>query len=353
MGGGSISDLVEEGLLHPECSRIFRWGKDRGEGVELLLHRHQREAIVIARAGGSLVVISGTGSGKSLGYMIPIINRVLEERERGDQSKRIRAIVIYPMNALCNSQIEELQKYLSWGYPDGPRVTFARYTGQESPEEREKIKNDPPDILLTNYVMLEYILTRQDPLDQKVISDAQGLEFLVLDELHTYRGRQGADVALLVRRVRQRLNADLICIGTSATMASEGTASERNGTVAQVASKLFGTEIPVENIVTETLERLTVGDLPTAGELSTALDADYSPSATASWTPDDLRSHPLARWVELRLGLEPEDGRADGKWVRCKPRTLQDAALELATASNRLAADADPASEEALSLIHI
>lgn len=347
VGGGSIGALVEEGLLHPECSRIFRWGKDKGDGVELLLHRHQREAIVIARAGGSLVVISGTGSGKSLGYMIPIINRVLEERERGDQSKRIRAIVIYPMNALCNSQIEELQKYLGWGYPDGPRVTFARYTGQESEEEREKIKNDPPDILLTNYVMLEYILTRQDPLDQKVISDAQGLEFLVLDELHTYRGRQGADVALLVRRVRQRLNADLICIGTSATMASEGTAAERNGTVAQVASKLFGTEIPVENIVTETLERLTVGKLPSAAELGAALDADYSTSATATWATDELRHHPLARWVELRLGLEREDGRADGKWVRCRPRTLQKAALELAITSGRLNEDADPASEAA------
>jgi ATP-dependent helicase YprA (DUF1998 family) len=136
-----------------------------------------------------------------------------------------------------------------------PRVTFARYTGQESAEEREKIKNDPPDILLTNYVMLEYILTRQDPLDQKVISDAQGLEFLVLDELHTYRGRQGADVALLVRRVRQRLPADLICIGTSATMASEGSAKERNATGGAVASKLFGTTIPSEHIVTETLER--------------------------------------------------------------------------------------------------
>ena len=347
VGGGSISSLVEEGLLHPECRGIFRWGKDRGDGVELLLHRHQREAIVIAHAGGSLVVISGTGSGKSLGYMIPIINRVLEERERGDQSKRIRAIVIYPMNALCNSQIEELQKYLGWGYPEGPRVTFARYTGQESEEEREKIKNDPPDILLTNYVMLEYILTRQDPLDQKVISDAQGLEFLVLDELHTYRGRQGADVALLVRRVRQRLNADLICIGTSATMASEGTAAERNGTVAQVASKLFGTEIPVENIVTETLERLTVGDLPEETELSAALDDNYSPETTATWTSDDLRSHPLARWVELRLGLEREDQRADGKWVRSTPRTLQDAALKLATDSGRLADDVAPAFEQA------
>ena len=330
VSGGAIGELVEAGLLHPDCRQIFRWGKDDGPGQELQLHRHQREAIEIARGGGSFVVTSGTGSGKSLGYIIPIVNRVLEAREAGDQQKRIRAIVIYPMNALCNSQKEELEKYLGLGYPDGPRVTFARYTGQESDGEREKIKNDPPDILLTNYVMLEYILTRQDPLDQKVISDAKGLEFLVLDELHTYRGRQGADVALLVRRVRQRLNANLLCIGTSATMASEGTAKERNATVAHVASKLFGTLIPSDHIVTETLQRVTEGELPSASELREALQADYTDGATAGWTAADLRQHPLARWVELELGLEREDGLADGKWVRCKPQTLQDACQTLA-----------------------
>jgi superfamily II DNA/RNA helicase len=330
VSGGSISDLVKAGLLHPECAQIFRWGKESGPGQELQLHRHQRDAIEIARGGGSFVVTSGTGSGKSLGYIIPIVNRVLEAREAGDTKKRIRAIVIYPMNALCNSQQEELQKYLGLGYPDGPRVTFARYTGQESQEEREKIQHDPPDILLTNYVMLEYILTRQDSLDQKVIGDAQGLEFLVLDELHTYRGRQGADVALLVRRVRQRLNANLLCIGTSATMASEGTAKERNATVARVASKLFGTDIPTAHIVTETLERVTDGELPTAAELTSALSASYDDPTTAAWKASDLRQHPLARWVELKLGLEREDGLADGKWVRCRPSTLQQASDELA-----------------------
>ena len=85
-------------------------------------------------------------------------------------------------------------------------MTFRRYTGQESEEQREEIRNNPPDILLTNYVMLEYLLTR--PVDGAVIRAAQGLPFLVLDELHTYRGRQGADVALLVRRVRERCQAD-------------------------------------------------------------------------------------------------------------------------------------------------
>ena len=81
---------------------------------------------------------------------------------------------------------------------------------------------------------------------------------LILDELHTYRGRQGADVALLVRRVRERLAPGrLLCIRTSATMASEGTLEDKNRVVAGVASKLFGTPIAESNVVTERLERIT------------------------------------------------------------------------------------------------
>ena len=104
------------------------------------------------------------------------------------------------------------------GYLDnqGP-VTFERYTGQESDEDRQRIIANPPDILLTNYVMLELILTRTT--ERRMLASKM-LQFLVLDELHTYRGRQGADVALLVRRVRDRLVAgELQCVGTSATLA--------------------------------------------------------------------------------------------------------------------------------------
>ncbi|MDQ9758617.1 DEAD/DEAH box helicase, partial [Acinetobacter baumannii] len=78
-----------------------------------------------------------------------------------------------------------------------------RYTGQESKQERDDIKDNPPDILLTNYVMLDYLLMRSD--DKKVINNAKDLNFLVLDELHTYRGRSGADVSLLIRRLRSQL----------------------------------------------------------------------------------------------------------------------------------------------------
>src|SRR4030043_191034 len=127
--------------------------------------------------------------GKSLAYMVPIVDRVLHD----GSGKGIRAIIIYPMNALANSQHGELQKFLHLGFPDkkGP-VTFQRYTGQEDDETRNQIIAHPPDILLTTYVMLELILTR--PREQKLIASAKELEFLVLDELHTYRGRQGACV---------------------------------------------------------------------------------------------------------------------------------------------------------------
>ena len=125
------------------------------------------------------------------------------------------------MNALANSQLGELRKFLTIGYPDGPPVSFDRYTGQESPQDRARIIANPPDILLTNYVMLELVLTR--PRERDLIKAAGNLGFLVLDELHTYRGRQGADVALLVRRLRDTCDAaDVQCIGTSATMTTEG-----------------------------------------------------------------------------------------------------------------------------------
>jgi len=190
---GTIDDLVAEGLLHSECTRIFRTGKDKGEGKPLRLYQHQADAIRRARAGRNYVLTTGTGSGKSLAYIVPIVDHVL----RHGSGRGIQAIVVYPMNALANSQFGELQKFLQLGYPDGKGpVTFARYTGQERDEERNAIVAKPPDILLTNYVMLELILTRV--YEKQLVKAAQGLRFLVLDELHTYRSRQGADVALLV-----------------------------------------------------------------------------------------------------------------------------------------------------------
>ena len=223
----------------------------------LRLHQHQREAVEAARTGGSYVLTTGTGSGKSLAYIIPIVDRALADKAAGTDRPGIKAIVVYPMNALANSQAGELEKFLCRGFPEGrPPVTFRRYTGQESDQEKNEIIADPPDILLTNYVMLELVLTR--PRDRGLIDAAQGLQFLVLDELHTYRGRQGADVAILVRRLRDTCDAaDVQCVGTSATMTTEGDLSDQRHVVADVATTLFGVSIQPCHVIGETLERIT------------------------------------------------------------------------------------------------
>ncbi|MCE6993282.1 protein kinase [Saccharothrix sp. S26] len=327
--GGTMLELAGGGVLHSECARIFQTGKTEGgtvcDGRPLTLHRHQREAIDVAAAGESYVLTTGTGSGKSLSYIIPIVDRVLKERAEEGRSarKRVRAIIVYPMNALANSQLKELDKFLLDGYGKGHEpVTYARYTGQETDERRKEIRDNPPDILLTNYVMLELMLTRPD--DRKsLIKMAKGLRFLVFDELHTYRGRQGADVALLIRRVRDACEADrLQCIGTSATMSSEDTFEDQRNVVAEVATMLFGDEVRPDNVIGETLVRATdAGDGTVPVE---RLQAGGPPRAYA-----DLVTDPLACWIETRFGLRTD---ATGRLVRQKPAKIEDAARELAEA---------------------
>lgn len=108
---GNVDDLVNDGILHSECARIFRARKDKGEGKALRLYQHQADAIRRARAGRSYVLTTGTGSGKSLAYIVPIVDHVL----RHGSGRGIQAIVVYPMNALANSQFGELQKFLQLG----------------------------------------------------------------------------------------------------------------------------------------------------------------------------------------------------------------------------------------------
>lgn len=328
VSGGSVDDLVAAGALDPECANIFRIkSRTGGAGLPLVLHQHQREAIDIAKRGESYVLTTGTGSGKSLSYFIPIVDDVLR-RKRAGEARGITGIVVYPMNALCNSQREELEKFLEFGYGKGKEpVTFARYTGQEKIEERDRIAANPPDILLTNYVMLELLMTRFLPPDIAIRQHAVGLRFLVLDELHTYRGRQGADVAMLVRRVREHFNANLLCVGTSATMASDGDVVDRNRTVAAVATSLFGAPVKSENVVTETLEPVTALSVSTDG---TALAAAIRDGVPTSPSYHDLTKHPVAAWIEQRLGLQKQGG----KLVRIsRPRTVAEASVMLSAES--------------------
>ena len=322
--GHTIEELVATGTLHPECARIFRQGKSASSaGNSLRLFRHQEEALALAAAHESYVLTTGTGSGKSLAYFIPIVDATLRAKAL-DPTPRTRAIVIYPMNALANSQLEELGKFLG-DYGEHPPVTFGRYTGQESQDERQRLAATPPDVLLTNFMMLELLLTRQDDKDKAIVRNAKGLSYLVLDELHTYRGRQGADVGILARRARECMSEELVCIGTSATMASEGRELERNGVVARVTERLFGTAISAANVITETLQRVTP-ETESLDAARTRLAAAISAGVPARPSFNELATHPLAVWVELTLGLENDSG----KWRRAKPRTLAQAAAQLA-----------------------
>jgi very-short-patch-repair endonuclease len=328
--GGTIDELVESGTLHPECGKIFRIDKSDQEltGKPLQLHTHQRDAILKARGERkSYVLTSGTGSGKSLTYIIPIVDHVL----RNGSGKGIQGIVVYPMNALANSQEEELRKFLEKGFPKGKSpVSFARYTGQETLADREKIRANPPDLLLTNYMMLELLLTRNEDLE--LVRAAQSLRFLVFDELHTYRGRQGADIALLIRRCRFAFGAeDLICIGTSATMASGGSTDEQKTEVAKVAQTLFGVPFDSTQVIGETLERATpeldFADAAVVQALRDAICGEASPPEQYQ----EFQAHPLSSWIESTFGIRSESGT--NRLVRQIPQRLQgegSAAQELA-----------------------
>ena len=313
--GKTIDQLVEEGILHEQCSRIFRVGKDKNAGGTVMrLHRHQEEAVRRAVTGANYVLTTGTGSGKSLAYIIPIVNHVLHNGTR----RGIQAIVVYPMNALANSQHDELAKFLVHGFGEGNEpVSFAAYTGQEDQARREVLLRDPPDILLTNYVMLELILTRFR--EREFIRRSPALRFIVLDELHTYRGRQGSDVSMLVRRVRAAFNAhDSQCVGTSATLAGPGSYEEQQQKVSQVAGNIFGVPVSAEHVVGETVtsttEELDLSD-PAVREELVRVIGDYqapaSDSIDAPQTMEEYRANPLTNWIEWNFGLErePESGR--------------------------------------------
>jgi Lhr-like helicase len=321
LSGPTVDDLVASGDLDEATARIFRIGT-----TPIRFHRHQAQAIAKARAGQSFVVTTGTGSGKSLCFFVPVVDAIVRSR-KAVQPRKTRAIIVYPMNALANSQIKEIEKFISQsGLPDELKPVVRRYTGQESQEERQRIADNPPDILLTNFMMAELLLTRQDALDTKVIDNASGLEFIVLDELHTYRGRQGADVAILVRRLRNRCAPAKapICIGTSATMASEGSEAGRAKAVADVASRLFGASIGPDAVIDESLQRATDDRLKLEDvrpQLATVLGSDLPETLT----DEALRRHPLAVWAELAIGLD--DGQ---ELKRKKPVPFDDAVEQLA-----------------------
>jgi ATP-dependent helicase YprA (DUF1998 family) len=246
------------------------------------LYRHQTDALKLILNGKNAVIATGTSSGKTLCYQIPILDDLVR-----DSSPGLRAIIIYPLNALVNDQLNEWEEMLK----AHPQVTFARFTGQTPASQqeyearereviraelmdkgltqrqreyevqqelqkklgkdpsnrlnhREAIRENPPHILITNFSMLEYLMER--PVDAPVFEDAR-LKFLVLDEAHAYRGVQATEIGFLVRRLKDRLGLEkLTCIATSATLGKPDDPSSLVR-VRKFASDLFNDEFTEPN----------------------------------------------------------------------------------------------------------
>lgn len=237
--GSSIRDLVEEGLLSAHFRNLCT---PDHLPYERPFYKHQETAVRKIVSGRNVIVATGTGSGKTEAFLLPILNHLLREKENGTLSEPgVRALLLYPMNALANDQMKRLRGVLG-GYPE---ITFGRYVGdtgytareaerdfrQNYPDQprvenellsREEMQAAPPHLLLTNYAMLEYLLLR--PVDSTLFDGPTGKywRLIVLDEAHVYDGANATEIAMLLRRLFDRVVASepsrLQAIATSATL---------------------------------------------------------------------------------------------------------------------------------------
>ena len=303
---GPIDNLCNRGILHQELSTIFK---------DFALFKHQEEALKIGASGRNFILTSGTGSGKSLTFLGTIFNYCFNHLD----NPGIKAIIVYPMNALINSQFEAIKDFHNQYEVNSKKefpIRYAKYTGQENEESRFEIRTNPPDILLTNYMMLELILTRSKEYSlQNSISN--NLKILVFDELHTYRGRQGSDISMLIRRIHAQCKQEVQCIGTSATMVSGSTIQDQKLALAGVASLIFGKEFKEDQIVNEYLVRCfgNTSDLKKS-DIIKILKSEI-PSIGDE---NILKSYPLSIWIENEIALQ----EIDSILVRRTPCTLND-----------------------------
>lgn len=292
--GKSLSELMDEGII----SKAF--GK-AGFPMERTLYLHQEEAIRKSAEGNNIVVSTGTGSGKTESFLIPILAELAKEDEAGTLCPGVRALIIYPMNALANDQMERLREILS----EYPQITFGSYTGQtkqdrtkalqeyrvlnngREPKGNELICRDdmiknPPHILITNYAMLEYLMIR--PTENTFFNGlyAKYWKYIVLDEAHVYSGSTGIEVSMLLRRLKSSLPVKNIqYILTSATLGSE----DQNAEVAEFATRLCNSLFTEKNVIRAIRQRPKQEDLDTF----TREFAEYQNLARAINNEDECR----------------------------------------------------------------
>jgi len=230
------------------------------------LFKHQETAFRrIGADGHSTLVATGTGSGKTECFLVPILDYC--RRHQGQRG--IKAILIYPMNALASDQAKRIAELINNAPALKGRITAGLFIGAKEANpstfmgdkriitDRETLHSHPPDILLTNYKMLDFLLIRTKDAVLWRHNDPETLKYLVVDELHTFDGAQGTDLACLIRRLKARLETPpghLVCVGTSATIGGE----RSKQTLSQYAANVFDEPFDGDSVVTEF--RQTLGD---------------------------------------------------------------------------------------------
>lgn len=268
--GKNLKQMIAEGEASPLFSTLEGDILDGDKELQINreLYLHQERALRKSNQGRNLIVTTGTGSGKTECFIIPIINHLLREAEAGNLTSGVRAILIYPMNALANDQMKRLRNLLK-NYPE---ITFGIYNSSTKQKEqdgiaeyekvykdgngfplkplkneiisREQMQATPPHILVTNYAMLEYMMLR--PKDDLVFSGAK-LRFLILDEAHIYRGATGMEMSLLLKRLKARISnpTNVLHILTSATLGGK----EADDDIVKFAGTLCSADFGTEDII--------------------------------------------------------------------------------------------------------
>lgn len=198
------------------------------------LYKHQENAIKSIKKYKNTVISTGTGSGKTESFIIPIVDYCLKNKNQ----KGVKAIIVYPMNALANDQKRRINEILS-----KTNLKFAIFTGETPKRDNEKNYNleyenqiyyrediikELPDILITNYVMLDRILTNKEN-SQLIKNSKSTLKYIVIDEIHTYRGNKGAHLKFLLDRLRYSVENKLVHIGCSATLSQNNKSKSTKG----------------------------------------------------------------------------------------------------------------------------
>lgn len=347
-GGKTLANLCADGIL---STLFYDIEKNKPNGtkykrklpVDRPLYLHQEKAVeVITTRKKNAVVTTGTGSGKTECFLIPVINELLREIESGTLNPGVRALLIYPMNALANDQMKRLRELLMYY----PQITFGVYNGDtEQTEEkaiakyqdlhslevcdelrqpleneyisREKMNETPPHILCTNYAMLEHMMLR--PENDKIFANSD-FKFVVLDEAHIYTGATGMETALLLRRLKARIKTSTKTqfILTSATLGEEGKSEKEIinfaqnlcGEIFDETSIIYGKreslifDEEIKNIPIELFEDLAIADENEYASLFNSYDVLYDDTLSSSHNLYNLCRNSIY-YKKIREDLKP------------------------------------------------